>query len=243
MADNKDKSTKKEEKKNKKNKTEDVDFSKLSDEDIKKLVIKEVIDFVVYIAFLIVCVFLIINFVGQRTVVNGESMYDTLDDGDNLWVNKFTYHFKDPERFDIVVFPVYDSDQDRGLSMSLDNSDNINWKELEEKADHKDEDYEYFIKRIIGLPGETVRIDQEGNIYINGERIVEDYGYETIDTDHIGRAYKEVRLGEDEYFVMGDNRNASEDSRYLIVGNLNRKRIKGKAVFRLWPLSEFGKIE
>ena len=242
MVDNKDKSTKKEER-NKKNKTKDVDFSKLSDEEIKKLVIKEVIDFVVYIAFLILCVFFIINFVGQRTVVNGESMYDTLDDGDNLWVNKFTYHFNDPKRFDIVVFPVYDSDQDRGFFMSIDNSDNINWKEIEEKVDHKDEDYEYFIKRIIGLPGETVRIDQVGNIYINGERIVEDYGYETIDTDHIGRAYKEVRLGEDEYFVMGDNRNASEDSRYLIVGNLNRKRIKGKAVFRLWPLSEFGKIE
>ena len=243
MAYRKEKMTKKEEKKKKNNKSEEVDFSKLSDEEIKKLVIKEVIEFVLYIAFLILCVFLIITFVGQRTVVNGESMYDTLDDGDNLWVNKFSYHFQDPERFDIVVFPVYDSDQDRSFFMSIDDSDEINWKEIEENTDHKDEDYEYFIKRIIGLPGETVRIDDEGNIYINGKILEEDYGYETIDTGHIGRAYEEVKLGEEEYFVMGDNRNASEDSRYLIVGNLNRKRIKGKAVLRLWPLSKFGKIE
>lgn len=227
MADNNDEITKKGEEKN---------------NIIKKLVIKEAIEFVLYIAFVLLCVFLIITFVGQRTVVNGDSMYDTLEDEDNLWVDKFTYHFKDPERFDIVVFPVYDSDQDRAYVFSENATDDIDWKAMEEK-DHKDEDYDYFIKRIIGLPGERVRIDEEGNIYINGEILKEDYGYEAIDIDHIGRASKEVMLGEDEYFVMGDNRNNSEDSRYYVVGNLNRKRIKGKAVFRLWPLSGFGRID
>ncbi len=176
--------------------------------DIKK----EIIDTVIYLLFLFVTVWLIITFVGQRTVVNGESMYDTLHDHDNLWVDKFSYHFKEPERFDIVVFPMYDGE-------------------------------EYFIKRIIGLPGETVRIDKNGTIYIDGKVLEEDYGYETIDESMIGRAYDGVTLENDEYFVMGDNRNASEDSRFDIVGNVKREDLMGKAVFRLWPLSSFGTID
>lgn len=101
----------------------------------------------------------------------------------------------------------------------------------------------YYIKRIIGLPGETVRIDEEGTIYINDEPLEEDYGYETISPYMIGRAGENVLLGEDEYFVMGDNRNDSKDSRFESVGNIKREDLKGKAVFRLWPLSQFGKIE
>lgn len=164
--------------------------------DIKK----EIIDTVIYLLFLFVTVWLIITFVGQRTVVNGESMYDTLHDHDNLWVDKFSYHFKEPERFDIVVFPMYDGE-------------------------------EYFIKRIIGLPGETVRIDKNGTIYIDGKVLEEDYGYETIDESMIGRAYDGVTLGNDEYFVMGDNRNGSEDSRFDIVGNVKRKDLMEKLCF------------
>ena len=178
----------------------------------KKSMKREIIDTVLYFIFLFVAVWAIVTFVGQRTVVNGVSMYDTLDDGDNLWVDKFSYHFKEPERFDIVVFPMYDGE-------------------------------EYFIKRIIGLPGETVRIDQQGNIYINGELLEESYGYETIESGMIGRAFDGVTLGDDEYFVMGDNRNESEDSRFDIVGNVKREDLMGKAVFRLWPIAAFGTLD
>lgn len=176
-------------------------------------IVKELVGMVLYLLFVIFAVWFIVHYVGQRTEVSGESMYDTLDDGDNLWVNKWTYHFKDPERFDIVVFPPYD---DTSV---------------------------YYIKRIIGLPGDWIRIDDEGTIYINNEPLEEDYGYETIEPSMIGRADHNIVLGEDEYFVMGDNRNNSLDSRFEEVGNVKRKDLIGKAVFRMWPLSKFGKIE
>ena len=99
-------------------------------------IVKELVEMVLYMAFVCLVVWLCITFVGQRTVVNGDSMNDTLHDKDNLWVSKISYHLHDPERFDIVVFPYRDSDV-------------------------------FYIKRVIGLPGETVRIDEEGNIYIN----------------------------------------------------------------------------
>lgn len=174
-------------------------------------IVKEIVGMVVYIAVVILAVWFIITFVGQRTEVSGSSMYATLEDEDNLWIDKLSYRFGDPERFDIVVFPFQ---QDV-----------------------------YYIKRIIGLPGETIRIGDDGTIYINGEPLEEDYGYETIAPNMIGRASEEIVLGEDEYFVMGDNRNDSKDSRFAEVGNIKKENLKGKAVFRIWPLSRFGKIE
>ncbi|MCD7841766.1 MAG: signal peptidase I, partial [Lachnospiraceae bacterium] len=150
----------------------------------------------------------ILHYVGQRTVVDGSSMNDTLTDGDNLIVEKLSYRFGDPERFDIIVFQPYEDSS------------------------------EYYIKRIIGLPGETVRIDEDGNIYINGELLEEDYGKETIENP--GRASEEITLGEDEYFVLGDNRNNSTDSRTERVGNVSRDSIVGKAWVRIWPLGSIG---
>ena len=175
-------------------------------------IVKELLGMVVYVAFVILVVWFIITFVGQRTEVSGSSMYDTLEDGDNLWIDKLSYRFHDPERFDIVVFPYHDSSV-------------------------------FYIKRIIGLPGETVRIGEDGTIYINGEVLEEDYGYETISPSMIGRAGEDIVLGEDEYFVMGDNRNDSKDSRFEEVGNIKRDELEGKAVLRIWPLSKFGKVE
>ena len=175
-------------------------------------IVKELLGMVVYVAFVILVVWFIITFVGQRTEVSGSSMYDTLEDGDNLWINKLAYRFHDPERFDIVVFPYQDSSV-------------------------------YYIKRIIGLPGETVRFEEDGTIYINDEPLEENYGYETISPSMIGRAGEDIVLGEDEYFVMGDNRNDSKDSRFEEVGNIHRDELEGKATFRIWPLSKFGKVE
>lgn len=171
--------------------------------DIKK----EIISWVLYFGFVIVAVYLIITFVGQRTKVDGRSMMNTLNDKDNLIVEKLSYRFRDPERFDIIVFPPYGTK-------------------------------EYYIKRIIGLPGETVRIDDNGTIYINGEVLEEDYGAEQIRNP--GRAAETITLGEDEYFVLGDNRNNSKDSRSPDVGNVHRSQIIGRAWLRIWPLNQIG---
>lgn len=137
-------------------------------------------------------------------------MEPTLYNGDNLIVDKISYRFRDPERFDIIVFPF----------------------QYKEKT--------YYIKRIIGLPGETVQIDDKGNIYIDGEVLTEGYGREVIRPEAVGLAREPILLGEDEYFVMGDNRNNSSDSRTEIVGNIKRKDIIGRAWLRLWPFSRFG---
>ncbi len=97
-----------------------------------------------------------------------------------------------------------------------------------------------YVKRIIGLPGETVKI-KNGNIIINGEYLSESYGNETIEKP--GIAKKEIQLGDDEYFVLGDNRNASIDSRDEQVGNIKRAQIKGKVWLRFYPFNNFGVIE
>ena len=174
--------------------------------------VKEVVSFLLYIAIVFLLTYLVIHYVGQRTEVDGSSMESALSHGDNLIVDKISYRFRKPERFDIIVFP------------------------------YKYEEKTYYIKRIIGMPGETVRIDDDGNIYINGEVLQESYGREIIDEDHIGRAKKEITLAEDEYFVMGDNRNASSDSRDPSVGNIKRGDIIGRAWLRIYPFDKIGFI-
>ncbi len=169
---------------------------------------QEILQMSIYLLIVLCLMFLVIHYVGQRTKVQGGSMQPTLHDGDNLIVDKLTYRFSEPKRFDIIVFP------------------------------YEYKDKTYYIKRIIGLPGETVRIDTDGNIYINGEILNEDYGAETILDP--GRAVTEITLAGDEYFVLGDNRNNSSDSRDPSVGNIRRSRIIGKAWVRIWPLKDIG---
>ena len=175
----------------------------------KKL--KEILSTSLYLLVVLALTFLIVTYVGQRTKVIGSSMEPMLEDGDNLIVDKISYRFEEPSRFDIIVFPF----------------------RYEEKT--------YYIKRIIGLPGETVYIDESGAVYINGEVLKESYGKETIIDP--GRAFEPVVLGEDEYFVMGDNRNNSSDSRDPVVGNIHRDEFIGKAWMRLWPLDKLGMIK
>ena len=173
-------------------------------------VMKEMISTLLYLLAVLCLTYIVITFVGQRTEVEGSSMEETLYNGDNLIVDKITYRFKDPQRFDIIVFPF------------------------------KYKENTFYIKRIIGLPGETVQIDEKGNIYIDGEILPDSYGREVIRPENIGIAADPIQLGDDEYFVMGDNRNNSTDSRTEIVGNIHREDIVGRAWLRIWPFSRFG---
>ncbi|MCR4616862.1 MAG: signal peptidase I [Lachnospiraceae bacterium] len=183
-----------------------------------KDVLKELFSLAIHLLIALGITVLFITFIAQKTVVHQTSMYPTLENGDHLIVDKITYRFSDPKRFDIVIFP---------------------YKYAEKKNT-------YYIKRVIGLPGETVRIDEEGNIYINDKILVESYGYETIDASNSmwSRGKGEgITLGEEEYFVMGDNRNNSVDSRFDIIGNVTRDEIVGRAVFRIFPFKDFGPVK
>lgn len=173
-----------------------------------KSIMKEMLSTSIYLLLVLCAAYLIVTYVGQRTQVSGSSMESTLSNEDHLLVDKISYRFRNPERFDIIVFPFqYDEET-------------------------------YYIKRIIGMPGETIRIDEDGNIYIDEELLEEDYGREVIENP--GRAIEPIVLGDDEYFVLGDNRNNSSDSRDPSVGNIHRNDIIGRAFIRIWPLSKFG---
>ena len=168
---------------------------------------KELRSWGAYLVIAMLLSYVIITYVGQRTKVEGESMLPSLEHGDNLIVDKLSYHFTEPERYDIVVFP-YEEDV-------------------------------YYIKRIIGLPGETVQII-DGEVYVNGQLLGETYGRETM--EYAGIAEMPIQLGEDEYFLLGDNRNHSADSREASVGPIEKERLLGKAFVRTWPLDRIGVI-
>src|SRR6202165_4247333 len=152
-----------------------------------------------------------ISFVVQAVHVEGLSMFETLDDNDYLIANKIDYRLHAPQRGDIIILrPPTDNSRD-------------------------------FIKRVIALPGEKLLI-RDGVVYINGHKLDEPYlpeawttfnNYPNDGTD--GRVMRS-----NEYFVMGDNRNRSQDSR--IFGPISRDRIDGRAWFRIWPLNSFGGI-
>lgn len=181
----------------------------MEDKEKSKGIFREILDWVIYIGIILLFTYLIITYVGVRTRVSGQSMQPTLHDGDNLLVDKLTYRFRDPKRYEIVVFP------------------------------YKYEEDTYYIKRIIGLPGETVQII-DGYVYINGKKLEKDYGAEVM--QDAGIAEELITLGKDEYFVLGDNRNHSSDSRVPNVGVLNRKDLMGRAWIRIWPFDSIGVI-
>lgn len=160
---------------------------------------KDFLETIAYLALLICLSLCFTHFIAQRSVVIGSSMENTLQNQDELIVNKLDYYINSPQRFDIVTVEV-------------------------------DKNY-YFVKRVIGLPGETVFIDENGTIFINEEPLSEAYGKEPIENP--GLAATPIQLAEDEYFVMGDNRNHSEDSR--MRGPFKKEQLTGRVILRFYP--------
>ena len=171
----------------------------------RKKIIKEVIIWAVEIIAVILLAYFLVEYAVEKTTVVGESMETTLQEEDKIIINKFAYRFSKPKRFDVIVF----------------------------KQSGKEHSY-YNIKRIIGLPGETVQI-KDGVVYINDEPITEKSAVDAIKNP--GLAVEPITLEDKEYFVLGDNRNLSEDSRFANIGNVVFDYIIGKAWIRLKPFN------
>lgn len=156
-----------------------------------------------------IAAYLLVHFVVQRVDVYGDSMAPVLDAGDVLLVEKLTPRMGRLKRFDVVVFS------------------------------YRYRENQYYTKRIIALPGETIQI-VDGNILIDGQILLENFGTEPMEKGK--RAAEPVTLGTDEYFVLGDNRNHSSDSRDSDIGNLKREEILGRVFFRIWPVFKAGPV-
>ncbi|SDB27878.1 signal peptidase I [Eubacterium oxidoreducens] len=167
--------------------------------EINTELVKKVASWVVEIAIVVLIAFAIVYFVGMKSSVVGSSMSPTLEEGDNVLINRVIYKLSEPEANDIIVF-----------------------------MPNGNEKSHYYIKRVIAVPGDTVQII-DGTVYVNGEEFEEEIDAEEIENAQL--AEEEIELGEDEYFVLGDNRNNSEDSRYANIGNVKAEYIVGKVWF------------
>lgn len=167
----------------------------------KKSLWKELWEYVKMILFVVIVVLVVDNFLLINAVIPSESMENTIMTGDRIFGNRLAYLFDDPERFDIVIFKYPDDESQR------------------------------FIKRVIGLPGETVEI-REGKVYINGLDTPLDDSF-TPETP-VGN-FGPYTVPEGCYFMLGDNRNNSRDSRMWDNPYVKKEKILGKAVLRYFP--------
>lgn len=163
-----------------------------------------------YIADIVIVICLAIvltNYTCSKTKIYGNSMNSTLENGDTVLINHLRFAVTSPSRYDIIAF------ESSGVSSS-----------------------KTYIKRVIGLPGETVQI-KDGKVYINGSPLTNDISDENIIT--AGLAADAVTLGDDEYFVLGDNRNNSEDSRFFNIGTVKKEDIIGTPWLVVAPVKNF----
>lgn len=184
-----------------------LNFSRQKRKTNVKLV-KEVSLWILQIALTILLAFTFVYFIGLRTSAVGQSMAETIYNGDNILVNRFIYAVSNPKPNDIIVF-----------------------------KPNGNEKSHLYIKRVIGVPGDTVQI-KKGIVYVNGEIFSE--AISTSSIEEAGIAAEPIILKEDEYFVLGDNRNNSEDSRFANIGNIRKEHIIGKVWFRIVSWKEFG---
>ena len=160
---------------------------------------KEVIAWMIQICAVIFMAYVCVAFFGVRSNVVGQAMSETLDNGDQVLINKFVYMISHPKSGDVIVF-----------------------------LPNGNEKSHYYVRRVIGVPGDKVQI-KDGAVYVNGNLYNEKMDVAAM--EETGIASEEIKLGEDEFFVLGDNRNNSEDSRYANIGNVKREHIIGQAWF------------
>ncbi len=178
---------------------------------INTSLLKEIAIWAGEILLTIIGTVILVSFFGFKISVVGPSMSPTLENGDQILVNRFLYKLFEPGRNDLVVF-----------------SPNGNQKS------------HYYVKRIIGLPGDVIEI-KDGIVYVNREPFPEKLEVEPVENALM--AEQEIIVGEEEYFVLGDNRNNSEDSRYASIGNVKKDHITGKAWLRVYPWEEIGLLK
>ena len=175
----------------------------------EKSLARIILGWLFFVFMMIVILFLVMHIARHQTRVIGSSMFPAIEDGDSIVLDRISYRFFSPRRFDVIAFP---SQYQDGVN---------------------------YVKRIIGLPGETLQI-MDGRVYINGSLLKERFDYEPMSSGGIAQA--QIVLGEDEYFVLGDNRNESTDSRDPTIGNIHRLDIIGRAWLRTQPFTRFGLI-
>ena len=163
---------------------------------------KETMTWAIQIVAVVFIAYVSVSCFGVRSNVVGQAMSETLNNGDQVLINKFIYLVSSPKSGDVIVF--------------LPNGN---------KKSH------YYVRRVIGVPGDKVQI-KDGAVYVNGTLYNEKIEWIAAMED-AGIAAEEIKLGKNEYFVLGDNRNNSEDSRYANIGNIKEEYIVGQAWFRL----------
>ena len=206
--------------------------------------LKEALEWVYCIIIALVLAMLFRYFIGTPTIVKQESMYPTLVQDERLWLNRWGRTTKTlPKRGEIITFE--EPSKVKYLESELDNENPIakyeertgfswfvhNFLEIGKRS---------YIKRVIGLPGEHIQI-KEGAVYINGEKLEEDYLQPGIVTDVTGVGHEDFIVPENCVFAMGDNRNHSTDCRNF--GCIPLEKIESTVVIRIWPLSKWGEIK
>lgn len=184
------------------------EFEERQKKSPKKSALKEILDYVIMIAIVVAGVYLLTEFIIINARIPTSSMEETIGVGDRIFGNRLAYKKSDPERFDIVIFKF------------------------------PDDESKLYIKRVIGLPGDTVVI-VDGKVYINGSSEPLDDSF--CPEEPLGN-FGPYSVPEGSYFMLGDNRNYSADSRFWQNTFVKREKILGKAVLRYWPLSEFGPV-
>nr|WP_288890035.1 signal peptidase I [uncultured Blautia sp.] len=174
----------------------------MSKQYIGPSILEELWEYIKMIIFVVVVVFIVNNVLLINAKIPSESMEDTIMTGDRIFGNRLAYINKDPQRFDIVIFK------------------------------YPDDETQLFIKRVIGLPGETVEI-RDGKVYIDGSETPLDDSFTPEPPQ--GNWGPEV-VPEGSYFMLGDNRNRSKDSRFWTNTFVKKEKILGKAVLRYFPL-------
>ena len=208
--------------------------------------LKEALEWIGCILIAVILALLVRYYIGTPTIVQQPSMYPTLKQDQRLILNRWERTIKKmPERGDIITFEApssnyisaYDADLENPIAKYENEPEGI-WNRfcfyvLEVNKTS-------YIKRVIGLPGEHVKIEN-GKVYINGNELQEPYLQEGVITDDLNGAFTDIIVPENTIFVMGDNRGQSTDSRRF--GCIPLEKIESKVLFRFWPLNVFGKVE